>query len=250
MFPSAFAPTQRWWLLTLLVVWGILLFGGFLFGAPGANGNQRMPLATRLISSAVLTLAAWSWFLFCRNTQVERYSLLVALGMSFGLLGDLYMAGLIPVGNRVLGGIAAFAIGHILYVSAFLDFGNQQHLDAPGARWGALAVWLLIGLLAWYFVVFRDQEATPLHWAALPYALLLASAAGLGAGLALQAPVFIPLALGTGLFFVSDLILAGQLFSGLSFRLIGDVIWLTYGPAQMLIVYSVGFAMGWISHQA
>ena len=38
---------------------------------------------------------------------------------------------------------------------------------------------------------------------------------------------------------LSDLILAGDMFSDLSFPLIGDVIWLTYGPAQMLIVYSI-----------
>ena len=50
---------------------------------------------------------------------------------------------------------------------------------------------------------------------------------------------FIPLALGAALFLLSDLILAGEMFSGLSFPLIGDAIWLTYGPAQMLIVYSV-----------
>ncbi|MBI5669683.1 MAG: hypothetical protein HZC41_16925 [Chloroflexi bacterium] len=38
---------------------------------------------------------------------------------------------------------------------------------------------------------------------------------------------------------MSDLILAGELFSGINFPLIGDVMWLTYGPAQMLIVYSM-----------
>lgn len=247
MLPSLLTSAQRWWLLALLALWAILLFGGFFFGAPTSDQSHRMPLATRLLSSVVLVVAAWSWFAFCRGTQIERYSLLVALGMSFGLLGDLYMAGLIPLGNRVLGGIAAFGIGHVLYISAFVGFGNQQGLNAPASRWGALAVWLLIGLLGWYFVVFRGQQATALHWVALPYALLLASTAGLATGLALQAPAFIPLALGGALFLLSDLILAGQLFSGLSFRLIGDFIWLTYGPAQMLIVYSIGAALGWVA---
>ncbi len=249
MLPSILTSAQRWWLLALLALWAGLLFGGFLFGAPSSDQSHRMPLATRLLSSVVLVVAAWSWFIFCRGTQIERYSLLVALGMSFGLLGDLYMAGLIPLGNRVLGGIAAFGIGHILYISAIVSFGNQQGLNAPSARWGALAVWLLIGLVGWYVVVFRGQQATALHWAALPYALLLAGTAGLATGLALQAPAFIPLALGGALFLLSDLILAGQLFSGLSFRLIGDVIWLTYGPAQMLIVYSIGTALGWVSNR-
>jgi hypothetical protein len=52
----------------------------------------------------------------------------------------------------------------------------------------------------------------------------------------------VPLAIGAALFLLSDLILAGELFSGLKFPLIGDVIWLTYGPAQALIVYAAGAA--------
>lgn len=245
MFPSLLTTTQRWWLLALLALWAALLFGSFIFGAPSTDSSHRMALAPRLLSSLVLVIAAWSWAAFCRNTEVQRYGLLVALGMSFGLLGDLFLSGLIPLENRVLTGIAAFGIGHVLYISAFAGFGNRQGLDAPASRWAALALWLLIGLVAWYFMVFRGQQATVLHWAALPYALLLAATAGMATGLALQAPAFIPLAVGSALFLLSDLILAGSLFSNLSFPLIGDVIWLTYGPAQMLIVYSVGTALGW-----
>ena len=81
---------------------------------------------------------------------------------------------------------------------------------------------------------------TVVHWIALPYALLLAGTAGVATGLALQDGRFVPLALGAALFLLSDLILAGEMFSGMRFRLIGDIIWLTYGPAQMLIVYSIG----------
>ncbi len=173
----------------------------------------------------------------------ERYALFVALGMTLGFLGDLLMAGLIPVEPHVLGGMLAFGAGHLFYIAAFVGFGNRQGLDAPGPRWVALAIWLVVGMAGWYAVVFRGQKPSVLHWAALPYALLLASTAGFATGLAVQARAFIPLALGTGLFLVSDLILAGQLFSGLTFPLIGDVIWLTYGPGQMLIVYSVAAAM-------
>ena len=62
-------------------------------------------------------------------------------------------------------------------------------------------------------------------------------------GLALQVSAFVPLAIGAALFLLSDLILAAELFNGRSFPLIGDVIWLTYGPAQALIVYSVSAAL-------
>jgi hypothetical protein len=89
----------------------------------------------------------------------------------------------------------------------------------------------------------RGHAPTLLHWAALPYALLLASTAGFATGLALQDSTFLLLALGAALFLLSDLILAAQLFNHLQFPLIGDVIWLTYGPAQMLIVYTLGRAL-------
>lgn len=247
MFPSSLTGSQRWWLLALLVLWAVFLFGGFVIGRPDAENTRRMPLWMRMVSSALLVAAGWSWFVFCRGTGAERYAWWVALGMTFGFLGDLFMAGLIPLGNRVLAGMASFGLGHICYIIAFLGFGNQQGLNAPRARWGALAVWLLIGLVGWYVMVFRGQEATLLHGVALPYGLLLASTAGFASGLALQAGGFAPLALGGALFLLSDLILAGQLFSGLSFPLIDDVIWLTYGPGQMLIVYAIGAAWGWVT---
>lgn len=232
-------PAQRYLLGGLLLLWGVFLFGGFILGS---GDSHRMPTWTRMSSSITLVAAGWSWFLISRDEPVRSFALFVALGMSCGLLGDLVLAGLLPGGRNVLGGIAAFGVGHVFYILGILRFSQATGLNAGGARWGALAVWLLIGLLGWYFVVYRGQQATALHWAALPYALLLASTAGFASGLALQSGLFIPLAVGAGLFLLSDLILAAELFNGLKFRSIGDVIWLTYGPGQMLIVYAVGAA--------
>ena len=221
---------QRIWLIGLLILWAVFLFGGFIFG----SGERRMPTWTRMVSSAVLVIAAWSWFVINRG----NFSLFLALGMTLGFVGDLWLAGVLGNGRSIIGGIVAFGIGHIFYISAILMFGNQHGLDKPGIRWGATAVWLLVGLIGWYFAVFRGQEVTILHWAALPYAMLLASTAGFATGLALQSSYFVPLAIGAALFLLSDLILAGELFSGLKFPFIGDVIWLTYGPAQAFIVYA------------
>src|SRR5690606_23634776 len=104
--------------------------------------------------------------------------------------------------------------------------------------------WLIVGTLGWYLAVWRGVgERTSLHSAALPYALLLASTAGAATGLALQNALFVGMAIGAALFLLSDLILAAFLFRGASFPLIDDVVWLTYGPAQMLIVYSIDAAL-------
>ncbi|MCP5095624.1 MAG: lysoplasmalogenase [Chloroflexi bacterium] len=240
MFSYIDNPGQRYWLLALLLLWAIFLFGGFIFG--NASESHRMPSWTRMASSVTLVVAGFSWFFVSEEGNGRSLALFLAIGMAFGLLGDLILAGYLPGGRNVLGGIAAFGIGHIFYISGIIRFSNQTGLNATGARWGALAVWLLIGVIGWYIFVFRGQEITTLHWAALPYALLLASTAGFATGLALQSSLFILLAIGAALFLLSDLILAAELFSGLSFRSIGDVIWLTYGPGQMLIVYAAGAA--------
>lgn len=243
MIPSTLSPPGRVLLWGLLILWALLLFGGFLLGKPTGEPLRRMPLWTRMTSSLLLVIATWTWAVLARGTAAQTFAQWLALGMTFGLLGDLSMAGLIPWGQRVLGGIAMFGLGHLFYITALVGFGNSQGLDQAGVRWGTLLVWLLIGFLGWYLMVFRGQNSTVLHWAALTYALLLASTAGFATGLALQAPQFTPMAVGAALFLISDLILAGNLFSGLRFPLLDDVVWLTYGPGQMLIVYAVGSAL-------
>ena len=239
MFTALTQPWQRTWLIALLVLWAVLLFGGFFLG----QGDRRMPAWTRMASSATLVVAAFSWYAFCRGGPAANYALLIAIGMTFGFVGDLALAGWLPGGRNVIGGIASFGIGHVFYIVAFLRTSSAAGLD-DGRRWVALAIWLLIGLVGWYFVVYRGAGATGegvtvIHWIALPYALLLATTAELATGLALADGGFLPLALGAALFLLSDLILAGEMFSGLRFPLISDVIWLTYGPAQAFIVYSV-----------
>jgi uncharacterized membrane protein YhhN len=241
-----FPLTQTWrqaLLLIALVFWAAFLFGGFIFGTRNAKGTVRMPVWTRMTSSFTLVVAGWLWYAFTRETTVGGYALMIALGMTLGFLGDLFLARVFRIAQTTLAGIAAFGLGHVAYLVALLSFANTHGLNAPTPRWVALAIWLLIGVAGWYLVVFRGQKATVLHWVALPYALLLASLAGVATGLALQSALFVPLAIGAALFFASDLIVAGELFAGLSFPLIGDVIWLSYGPAQALIVYSVASAL-------
>ena len=202
-----------------------------------------MPRWTRMGSSLALAAAGWVWTLALSESTVAGEVALIAAGMTLGLVGDLALAGLLRLREPVIGGIAAFGLGHVAYIAALLTFGNVHGLASAGPRFAALAVWLLVGLAGWYAVVARGRKLTALRWAALPYALLLAGTAGVATGLALQAAAFAPVALGAALFLASDLILAGQLFAGLDFPLIGDAIWLTYGPAQALIVYGAALAM-------
>lgn len=239
MFDSITVDAERWWLIICWLAWAALLFGGFAFGKLNARQTYRMPDVGRLGSSLVLVVAAWSWYLFTRESEAVIYTLPIAIGMTFGLIGDLFMAGKIPVSQPTIGGMGAFGLGHIAYIIGIVRTGDALGLTAGDARLIAWGAWLLIGAVGWWLAVYRGAgERNAMHWIALVYALLLASTAGVATGLALQESAFIPLALGAALFLLSDLIIAAQLFKGVHFRSIGDVIWLTYGPAQMLIVYS------------
>ena len=71
--------------------------------------NMPLPLVIRLILSFSLTGSAiWIWL---QDPSVE-YSTWVALGMTLSTVGDLFMAGLIPIGHRLIGGMVTFALAH------------------------------------------------------------------------------------------------------------------------------------------
>jgi len=239
------SPVQIGWLIVLLATWGALLFGGYLIGLPSQFSSRRIPAVSCLLSSLVLVLAAWSWVIFVRKTPAAGFALLIAIGMSLGFLGDVFMAGLISIGDRLLSGMAAFGLGHVAYIIAGLCYSYQSGLTAFWPRLFGWLLWLFIGFLGWYFVAYRSSRPTFLHGAALLYSLLLSSTAGIATGIALQSVRFVPFALGAGLFLFSDFLIAMRSFGGKSLRLISldDLIWLTYGPAQMLIVFSVWSAL-------
>jgi len=227
-------------LLYLLVAWAVLLMGGFLFGRLNQEKTQRMPVWTRLLSSFILVIAAWLWFASVRHGMMRNYAAGIAFGMSLGFLGDIFMSGILNTPRWLLWGMSAFGLGHLFYISAFWGVYSKFGSGLGTTELAVVAGWLLAGIAGWYAVVLRGSEQVRmLRFAALPYALLLAIAAAAATLLTLQAPVFVFAAIGATLFLLSDLILSLRLFRKMQFFLINDVVWLLYGPAQALIVYSI-----------
>lgn len=258
-----FSKAEGFWLVLLLMFWMMLLFGGLMVGRPDSTRERRMPVWTRIGSSVVLVIAAGLFWLFLPDApkanivllnghQFTDYALFLFIGMTMGLIGDLFMANLMPMkrlrlGNTdpVLFGMLAFGIGHIAYIVGCLSLTTVDELfvTTGGEMTVAIVVWWIIAVIAWFLLIYMPSgdKTSLLHYAALPYALLLATTTGVAFGLWLQDSEFFFVALGALLFLVSDLILAMRLFNAFSFRLIDDVVWLTYGPGQMLIV--VGIAL-------
>lgn len=230
-------------LVILMFVWAALLYGGFLFGRPATGPEERMPRWTRLASSLALVIAGWGWCAVAAGGAAAAYALFIAIGITFGFAGDLILGRVLRLSSPLPWGMLMFGLGHVAYITGILRFENAAGLTSAEARYGAWLAWLFVGSLVWYLLIFRSQKQALITWLALPYVLLLASTAGCSAGLALQTPVFAPLAAGVVMFLVSDALIGVKQFVGASFPLANDAIWLTYGPGQMLIVYSVALAL-------
>ncbi|MGB1285793.1 MAG: lysoplasmalogenase family protein, partial [Aggregatilineales bacterium] len=112
--------------LILIIVWAILLFGGFLTGSLNPGETHRIPTPARMGASFVLVLFAWAWFLFATPGQsavFQNLALYIAIGMTCGFIGDLFMAK-----NIVPGGISAFGIGHLFYIAGLIQTASTLAL--------------------------------------------------------------------------------------------------------------------------
>jgi len=230
-------------------VWATTLIGGTILSFREPDTLPLPPrtvlLVSHLGSSLFLVVAAWMWFLGFSRSAAATTVVLFAGGMVLGAIGDFFNAGalqdLVPLRDPVLGGIAAFALGHICYIAGCLRLAGRLDFSSRLRFWTPIIFWQLFALAGWFFVVYLATKGAPtvLVWAALPYSLLLAGLTGVASSLALADRRFIALAAGGILFLSSDLLLAFEMFRG-SFPNATHAVWLTYGPAQMLIVYSLG----------
>jgi hypothetical protein len=218
-----------------------MLAAAMVIGNIGEGHGSAAATAARMGSSVALAVAGWLAYAWWRNTPWGFYTFCIAVGMTLGTIGDFFNAGLIdfiPLADPVLGAIIAFALGHVAYITGCLNLARVSGLTNRRAFIGAVIAWQVVGLAAWYIVAFEGSEKRSLVWPALPYSLLLAGTAGLTSGLAVQDRRLSGLALGGALFLASDLILAFGLFRG-HVPHQTEWVWMTYGPGQMLIVFSV-----------
>lgn len=231
----------------LFLAWLLTLGTSLLIDLNVIDDHPPMKLSLRMASSFILVLAAC--FTITKVTQNLRpIAILVALGMFLGFLGDLAMAELIGKGlfpNAAIGGMLFFGLGHLCYISASQVTRRKLQLPANAKWWLAIAAWQVIGFFNWYVVVARSEKHPALHYPAFAYGALLAATAGITSALALLNRRFLWVALGAALFLFSDAVIAWEMFQG-STPLLRFLVWATYGPGQMLIVF--GFADALRSH--
>ncbi len=212
--------------------------------APALKNAGRLPRPARMLLS--LSLVATALLIWRSRTggMPVYYSEWVAFGMIASFVGDLVMARLIPVPNRLIGGMLAFAIAHGLYIKAYVN--TIQTISSIGAyeRWNTgLAIGLvgygLVTALGWWFLIRNPEKGIAINIGALIYGLWISVMASfaLALGLALGGASWLT-ALG-GLFFVaSDFIIGVTDIGGIHLKNANDWVWLTYVAGQMGIIYA------------
>ncbi len=230
-------------LIVILFLFQLALFiGGILGPWRDANTNGRLPRAARMLLSFSLVVAAF--LIWQSGTKMPVYAQWVVWGMAASFIGDLVMARLIPFPNRLIGGMLAFGLAHLLYIAAYNQTIRTISALEPYNRF---ATGLLIGLvgyglvliLGWWLLIRNPNKATVLNAGALVYGGVIAVMASFALALALAlGGAFWLTALG-GLFFLSsDFIIGMTDIHGISLKNANDWIWLTYVAGQMGIIYA------------
>ncbi len=229
--------------IVVLFLFQVILF---LIGILGpwreANVNGRLPLTVRMLLSFSLVVAAFA--IWQGGAKLPTYAQWVAFGMLASFIGDLVMARLIPLPNRLMGGMIVFGIAHALYINAYV--GTLQTISSlePYNRFN---VGLLAGILSycsftvfgWWFLIRNPQKDAVTNIGALVYGAWISVMASCALALAFALGRFAWLtALGGLLFVVSDFLIGVTDIRGVRIKNANDWIWLTYVAAQMAIVYS------------
>lgn len=247
MYPLSITQPYRGLLYGLLILWAALLILGFAFGPLNEARTNRIPLANRMASSFILVVCGLIWWWGgARSTELASCAVLILGGITFGFLGDLTLAQIIPTPDppgRIIFGIGIFGVGHIFYIIAFLKLGNTLGLTNGLTRAVSLAALLAVGVIVWWGWVRSPQAPALLNYGSLGYALLMAVMVGLAVALAAQDIRLVPLAIGVALFMLSDIVLGNELFRDNIWFLVGDVVWTIYIVGQALIVFSSAISL-------
>ncbi len=216
----------------------LLIYGAALLaGRPHAQHTGRALPWLQRASMLPLVGAAWLGWAGLRGADAASVALLVAAGLTISFVADLIMAELIPVPNRVIGGMVVFALAHCCYIAAWRGAAVRVGASAALQR-GCVGAALICGALAWWRWV-RLPGGSLLSWGALGYLVFLTAMAGLAFALVAADRRWWPVGLGAALFLLSDAILGNQVVRKNHWPWVGEAVWLSYLTAQIGLLWSL-----------
>lgn len=227
--------------MAIVVLWlsqlAALCAGAASRSAAAAHGGLprwlRMSLSASLVAAAFLVDAS-------AGPQTAAYTTQARFGMLLSFLGDLLMAKLVPFPNRLVGGMLAFGVAHLMYVRAYTG-----QMAAAGASFppllaaAAVGAYVVFSVAAWRIWIRSPARSTVVNAGALVYGTWIGVMAGCALTLAASlGGAWWAAAAGGAVFVVSDLLIGLTAIGG---RHVPDEqlwIWTTYVVGQMGILYA------------
>ncbi len=229
--------TNLIWLLAAITV--VLYIWGYLFAIKMEpdNPDVRLPLQVRVALSFLLLIAA----ILISQAAPGIYAFWVLLGMAFSTLGDLFMARIIPLPNRLYGGIGAFTIAHIFYVTAFILTLSDKGYELGSLFWQSLFIYSLLNAVVFIFLIRNPKGKLykEIGLLFLAYILWIGAMAAFAFTLAVNlGGVSYVTAFGAFSFVISDLMIGITVIGERKFPRSELWVWLTYVLGQMCIIYA------------
>lgn len=210
----------------LNVVCGVLVLCGLVWYLN--HGSSLM----KAITCATFVLLSGVNFAYAMSTgRGKKYASVMFAGAVFGWQGD------VMLGINFILGAGLFAVGHILYAAAFYSIERMKKLDI------VLTGAILVGTAALILLYPKfDFGGALMQGVCLVYGLIISCMVGkaVSGGIREKTPPMIVMAVGSVLFYFSDLMLVLRWFADAP-RLAGDLCMITYFPAQGLLAASVYF---------
>ena len=165
--------------------------------------------------------------------------------MLASFIGDLIMARIIPMPNRLIGGMVAFGVAHALYITAYTQTIQIISSLAPYDHWiTGLALGIgfygIVSFFGWWMLIRNPEKGAAINIGALVYGLLIGAMAAFALALGYALGFWLT-AIGGLLFVASDFIIGITDIRGIQIKNANDWVWLTYVAAQMGIIYA-----GWL----
>jgi hypothetical protein len=229
-------------IIGILFLFQLALFVIGIFGpwrdAPERKTNGRLPRAARMLLSFSLLVAAF--VIWLSGAKQAAYAQWIMLGMLASFIGDLIMARIIPLPNRLIGGMVAFGIAHALYITAYVQtIGALDAAVLNTGFWLGVGFYGVVSVVGWLALIRNPEKGAAINIGALVYGAWIGVMASFALALAVViGGAFWVTALGGLLFVASDFIIGITDIRGVQIKNANDWVWLTYVAAQMGIIYA------------
>ncbi len=203
---------------------------------PDLNGIQ-----TKMLCAFMYILVGIAAMLNARGDV--KYSLFLFGALIFGFLGDFFLSW--KNEKYFLFGVLFFAIGHIIYITAFIFIGNsalEKYFFIPLAITSILILLLLLGIKFVKLKLKKEQQPLLLYGFVLFFSFASGVSRGIFSLISGEIPLGMCLIAGSTLFIISDIFLGVSMMGIKLPRIFNHAVSYTYFPAQTILALSIFFS--------